>query len=365
MIVVPTRDEIENRRIAEGTFYDFKREVDLDKKYPGSGKSAKERFVDDVVAFLNGEGGHLIIGVTESDGVWDSYVPLTSDREKTCNRFLQVIQSTITPLPTKIDVVPIDVPGGYILDVRIPPHWKKPYQNSMSGAFYVRAGPRNRVLSVPEIREHFTDLEKMEGDLSRLFDSFRRDLMADDNIASIGRLGSRGISDEDDDGEGARLLIGILPRQHYDRSRKRYEIGKPSQQLTAAFNGGWYPRLRGCAGGFEALTTHERLFLSTDWSVMAWIKHPFDFSRERPDINAFENNLKRYLQSLHDFLNDAGVVGPYAITLAVEGLNEIEGWSRPGMPSEVGDSRPSVVETPMEAQLFGEFVAQVRSALFP
>jgi hypothetical protein len=90
MIETPTREGIEGRRIAEGTFYDFKREVDLDKKHPSGGKSAKERFIDDVVAFLNGEGGHLIIGVNESDGVWDSFVPITGDREKTCNKFLQV-----------------------------------------------------------------------------------------------------------------------------------------------------------------------------------------------------------------------------------------------------------------------------------
>lgn len=76
-------------------------------------------------------------------------------------------------------------------------------------------------------------------------------------------------------------------------------------------------------------------------------------------------SLDDLIQSLHDFLNDGGVVGPYAISLAIEGLDEIEGWSRPGMPSEVGDSRPSVVETPMDARLVGEFVEQVRSALFP
>lgn len=205
----------------------------------------------------------------------------------------------------------------------------------------------------------------MEGDLARLFDSFRRDLMADDNIAAMGRLRPGGFVGGDNGEEGARLLIGILPRQHYDRSRKRYEVAKTSQRLMEAFNGGWYPRLKGCAGGFETQTTHERLFLATDWHLMAWIRHPLDFSRQRPDIKAFEANLQRYLQTLHDFLNDNGVTGPYAITLAIEGLADIEDWSRPGMPSEVGDSRPSVVGTPMDEPLAEEFVAQVRSALFP
>ncbi len=367
MIETPTREGIEGRRIAEGTFYDFKREVDLDKKHPGGGKSGKERFIDDVVAFLNGEGGHLIIGVNESDGVWESYVPMGGDREKTCNKFLQVIQSNILPLPTKIDVVPIDVPGGFVLDVRIQPQWRKPFQNAISGAFYIRGGPRNRVLTVPEIREYFADVEKMETDLSRLFEGFRRDLLSTEHLNSIGRLSLSplgGLSHREDDDSGARLLLGVLPRQHYDRSRPRYKAVKSSQRGIAAFNGGWYPRLKGCAGGFEALTTHERLFVATDWHILGWVKHPFDFPSERPDISSFEGNLRRYLRSLEEFLKEAHVVGPYAITFAIDGLDEIDGWSRPGMASEIGDGRPSIVENLADLQVLGDFVTQLRSALY-
>lgn len=367
MIETPTREAIEGRRIAEGTFYDFKREVDLDKKHPNGGKSAKERFIDDVVAFLNGEGGHIIIGVAESDGVWANYIPMSGDREKVCNKFLQVIQSTIIPLPTKIDVVPLDVPGGFVLDVRIERQWRKPFQNAMSGAFYVRGGPRNRVLTVPEIREHFADVEKMETDLSRLFEAFRRDLLSSDHINSMGRISVSplgGIAFSEDNDTGPRLLLGILPRQHYDRSRPRHDAGKSSQRGIAAFNGGWYPPLRGCAGGFEALSTHERLFVATDWHITGWVKHPFDLSRDRPDIASFEENLRRHLRSLQEFLNEGDVNGPYAITFAIEGLDELDGWSRPGMSSEIGDSRPSIVEDLNDPQVLGDFITQVRSALF-
>ncbi|MEJ1117094.1 ATP-binding protein [Phyllobacterium sp. CCNWLW109] len=368
MTEAPTRDTIESRRIAEGTFYDFKREVDLDKKYPGGAKSAKERFIDDVVAFLNGEGGHLIIGVEEADGVWDKFVPMSGDREKICNRYLQVIQSTIVPLPTKVNIVPIDVPGGFVLDVQVPPHWRKPYQNAMSGAFYVRAGARNRVLTVPEIREHFADFERMETDLTRLFDVFRRDLLAEDNLSSVkllspGPMGSLSFRSDNEDA-GPRLLFGILPRQHYDRSRPRYDPSKLSQPAVAAFNGGWYPRLRGCGGGFEAASTHERLFVATDWHILGWVKHPFDFTRERPDMAAFRENLGRFIASISDFLLEARVVGPFAITLAIENLDEMEEWPRPGMANEVGDSRPSVMESLADPRLIDDFVAQVRSVLY-
>jgi hypothetical protein len=186
-------------------------------------------------------------------------------------------------------------------------------------------------------------------------------------LNSIGRLSAGPLGDlsyREDDDAGARLLLGILPRQHYDRSRLRYEAAKSSQPGIAAFNGVWYPRLKGCAGGFEAFTTHERLFVATDWHIMVWVKHPIDFSRERPDIASFEENLRRYLRSLEEFLNEAGVSGPYAITFAIDGMDEIANWSRPGMASEIGDSRPSIVENLADPQVIGDFITQVRSALY-
>lgn len=122
----PTRELIEGKHIAEGKHYDFKRQVDLSEKQVKSAKSPKERFLDDVVAFLNGGGGHLIVGVDEEDGYWRNYVPLTGNKEKIRNQFLQVIEDHIKPLPSKIDIEFLDVDGGFVMDVRIPEHFKTP-----------------------------------------------------------------------------------------------------------------------------------------------------------------------------------------------------------------------------------------------
>jgi predicted HTH transcriptional regulator len=230
-IPIPSRELIEEKRISESKHYDFKREVNLDQKHSGGAKSAKERLIDDVVAFLNSGTGHIIVGVCEADGVWESYQPLSGDREKTCNRFIQVIQDNIRPVPGKINVVPIDVDGGFILDVQIPEHHRKPFQNNISGAFYTRSGSRNRVLTTEEIRELFADNEKMERDLEKLFSEFERSLIAEDSLGALQNsyaFRDDPISNDEDiaSRNAVRLQIGILPRQYYDRSRNRFNVAK-------------------------------------------------------------------------------------------------------------------------------------------
>ena len=367
MIPTPTRQLIETKQIAEGRHYDFKREVDLDKKYPGGGKSAKERFVDDVVAFLNGDAGHLLVGVEEADGVWKQYLPMSGDRERLSNRFLQVIQDNIKPIPTKVDVVPIDVPGGFILNIRIPEHWAKPYQNALSGAFYTRSGARNRVLAVGEIQELFASIERMEADLAKYFSDYERSLVASENIERIQNIGPslfRTRVPEEDSATGPRLQIGVLPRQHYDRARPRYDPAQMARSVISAFHGGHLPRLKGCSGGFEAVTLHERLFVAADWHILVNIKFPINMPHQRPDISALNANLASYMRSVGEFLDDEQVVGPYAVMLGIENLDEMEGWSRPRMAASVGDSRPRIVERLDDQHMLKDFVEQTRSALY-
>ncbi|MGF9564692.1 ATP-binding protein [Neorhizobium sp. BT27B] len=366
-ITSPTRELIESGRIAESAHYDFKQEVDLDKKYPNGGKSAKERFIDDVVAFLNTEsGGHLVIGVKEADGVWESYIPLTSDREKTCNRFLQVIQSSIDPIPTAVEVLPIDVPGGYVLDVNVGAHWKKPYQSRISGSFYIRSGARNRVLSVPEIMEMSAAIEKMEADLTRLYREHERELVSLElnpvDLYSSIVIGER--RPETASMSVPRLTFGVLPRQYYNRSQVRYNPAKMSHTGIAAFHGSHYPKLKGGPGGFEAKLLHERLFVGTDWHILGHVNEPFDSDHGRPNVSLLRQKLTRYLSSVSRFLKDEGILGPYAVMLGIDNLDQLEGWSDRGLPTGVGDARPTVVGELYDDAMISNLIEQVRSAVF-
>ncbi|TCQ09624.1 putative DNA-binding protein [Rhizobium sp. PP-F2F-G36] len=365
MALTPARELIESKAISEGKHYDFKREIDLDKKHPNGGKSGKERFLDDIVAFLNGGHGHIIVGVNEADGVWQSYQPMSGNREKLCNRIEMVILDNIKPAPTKIAVIPIDVDDGFILDIQVPDHWKKPYQNGMSGAFYTRSGARNRILTVGEIQELFAENEKMEADLAKIYAEFDRDLRFQDMASRVPLATSSPWASGGGRSEyPPRLQFGILPRQHFDRHRPPYNPRKMVSSVVYSFDGGLLPRFKGCSEGFEAVSSHERVFLGTDWRVLGWVDHPLDVQFGKPNIEELGIKLRAYLHSIGEFLSSEGIVGPFSIILDMENLDELEGWSRPGMSSSVGGGRPRIVEQLDDEAVLRCFIEQVRSGLF-
>ena len=78
MVETPTRKGLERRRMAKGTLYDFKREVNFDKKHPAAENRPRNASSTMSSPFPNGEAGHLIIGASESDGVWDSLVAINT-----------------------------------------------------------------------------------------------------------------------------------------------------------------------------------------------------------------------------------------------------------------------------------------------
>jgi hypothetical protein len=131
-----------------------------------------------------------------------------------------------------------------------------------------------------------------------------------------------------------------------------------------SFDGGLLPSLKGCSEGFEAASIHERLFLGTDWRVLGHVDHPLDLRLGRPNVEAFGQKLSAYLCSIGDFLAEEGIVGPFAIIMGIENLDELDGWSRPGMASSVSGGRPRIVEQLHDETVLGAFIEQVRSGLF-
>jgi hypothetical protein len=85
---------------------------------------------------------------------------------------------------------------------------------------------------------------------------------------------------------------------------------------------------------------------------------------QRPDIETFSQNLCNYLSSIGSFLQDENILGPYAITITMEKLDELEGWRRPGVPESIGNSRPLLVESVDDHQNIKDLIEQLRSALF-
>lgn len=143
--------EIADGSLQEGQELDFKREVNLDKP------EAKSRLLDDVVAFLNRGSARIIVGVEEKGGRFESFRPLAGDPDKTALRLQTLIQDGITPVPVDVQVVPLHLEAGFILDIQIPRHAGAPFMNRLSGGYLIRSGARNLPIDPGMLRSRFVD----------------------------------------------------------------------------------------------------------------------------------------------------------------------------------------------------------------
>ena len=107
-------EAIASGSVVEDQRLEFKREVDL------SDPRKKRDFVDDVVAFLNGGPGRIVVGVAERKGRFDRFHPLQGDPDAIARRFTSVIQDDVLPKPLTVSVGSIPIVGGFLLDVVIP-----------------------------------------------------------------------------------------------------------------------------------------------------------------------------------------------------------------------------------------------------
>ena len=301
-----TVEDIKNGKVVEGQGCDFKRMVDLDDP------SAKSNFVSDVTAFLNAGAGHLLIGIDEKRGAFAGFHPVRGDPDAMCLRLQQVVHDNIEPRPTRVVVTPIPLDGGFLLDVDIPEHLLRPYQNRISGAFHLRTGARNTLLDRDALRAFFISREEQE-----------RDLLARTR-AEDERLDQEGMMEV-----GPSLQLGILPREHYLRSKPPFRRIEGHQvKLAPVFHDDRPSMFEGCNGGFQAVVRtfaekgYSRFFVGHNWFLHARVMFPFEADRSGGGalLGSLRPALGRFMDQVADFTEGEGLAGPFCVVLAIRGL---------------------------------------------
>jgi schlafen family protein len=304
----PTAKLIEQLQIVEGQHYDFKSSLNLGEA------RAKSGFIDDVVAFLNAGHGHLIVGVQEKKGAFDRFEPLTGDPDQLRRQITSVIQDNILPKPLKIAVEIITVEGGFLIDIQMPEHRLRPYQNKINGAFYLRTGAQNTPIPRDQVYAMFVPIERMEQDVAVLME--REDRAVDE----------RDIMQKN----GVTLHIAIVPQQHYERARAPFDPGRHILKAFGHYHGHGRDVFKGCEGGVEVrnITFDEnrstsRFFIGDDWLIHSYVAHPFslDESGGRVTIHEFKDSLEGHLSDIALLLDNSGIPGSFCILLAVRNLH--------------------------------------------
>lgn len=347
---VPTVDSIESGLVVESQRYEFKARLNLNEP------RGKTNFIDDVVAFLNAGPGCLIVGVHEKKGAFERFEPMDGDRDALQRRITSIIQDNIDPKPLGAGVEFLDLGGGgFVLCLVLPEHRLRPYQNKITGSFYMRTGAQNTPIPRDQLHALFTPIEKLEGDTIQL--------MERENAA----VETRDIMQNN----GATLHIAIVPQEHYERERAPFDPGRSVLKVMRHYHGGNHGAFKGCENGVEVrdATFREgrsisRFFISDDWLVHSYVAHPFSVrdGEGRLTIPEFREEFARHLRDIQLILDDSGIRGPFGVQFAVKNLrrNAKLEWAFPNA-SVASLGRPVRVERVNDQSLVDRFYDKIRS----
>lgn len=162
----------------ESQTLDFKREL------PGKQDQDKHELCKDVVALANAEGGDLVYGIEEKDGVAGSIVGIiTESSDAAIRRINQVLDAGIEPKIHGLRIQKIPVSDGYVLILRVPASYDGPHcirtnsNNKQQRRFVMRNGTMISDMSYDQIRGAF-DRTAMLAEQARRFIANRRELIA-------------------------------------------------------------------------------------------------------------------------------------------------------------------------------------------
>ena len=152
-------DEIAERHLVDliGNGVPEKRTVEYKRELPGGKDDDRKEFLADVSSFANANGGDVIFGIEEVDGVPQRIVPLEITPDKERLRWEQAIRGGIEPRLPGVTVREIAVQGGHVLLIRVPRSWIGPHAVTYKKAFrfFTRTSAGKYPLDVTELRSAF------------------------------------------------------------------------------------------------------------------------------------------------------------------------------------------------------------------
>ncbi|MGX9393262.1 AlbA family DNA-binding domain-containing protein [Nitrobacteraceae bacterium UC4446_H13] len=207
-------------RIPEGRRLEFKRD------HYGRTDEQKREFAADVSAMANAQGGYLIIGIDEKNGIASSIVGVAEANPDALVR--AVVESIRTsfepPIPgARVRWIEIETGRG-VLAIQIDRSWSAPHRVMVGrdGRFFLRDENGKHPMTVSELRRAFLFASEVE-DRIRRFRAERLQIL----IANEGPLAV--------DDSGPRLVLHVVPQQSFtDGLQIRHEPHRTGIQPLGA-----------------------------------------------------------------------------------------------------------------------------------
>jgi hypothetical protein len=302
--------------VQEGQQIDFKQE------YPSQwNDKAKHSLAADAVAFANANGGTLIFGMTqgtnaEAVSINPQSISSTDDERVKLHSFLMDLVEPRLP-GVQTHAVPVTVNGisGYVMLVRIPQSWVGPHRSKMGNHFFVRDGPKNKALDIPEIRSQFLRAE----DRNLKLKDFRADRLS--NVLS-GDTPFKLVP-------GAVLVVHIVPIQavlgQVAPDVVQYSGLRRQIPIIAASGGAAYFKLNldGAVGArtVSSGSTHGyTLIFRNGFIESTWVQttnNPTPHAKPALPSGSFEGYLKTFVVKSIEEISYWGSTGPILVMLSL------------------------------------------------
>lgn len=136
-------------RVPEG------REIDYKQELPGNADSARRDFLADLSSFANAVGGHIIYGMTETDGLPDQLAGIAGNTDQAVVRMESMARDGIRPPLPGLEFVRVALGNGNTAIVAcIPKSWNPPHQVIFQRdyRFYTRGSAGKQHIDVDELR---------------------------------------------------------------------------------------------------------------------------------------------------------------------------------------------------------------------
>jgi hypothetical protein len=187
--------ELVEGQVPEGLHLDYKRDA------YGTSDADKRELLKDVSAFANVNGGHIVIGMDEAEGVASNLCGVKpADIDVEVSRLDQIIRTGVEPRIPGCRLRPVPLAKQcYAIVIRIPRSWRLPHRvcAQNSNRFFVRNSAGAHEASMDELKHLFT-LSASALDRARAFRNERLSLITSG-------AGSRSLA-----GDG-RFVLHIIP----------------------------------------------------------------------------------------------------------------------------------------------------------